>query len=67
MTNRNHKFWPQLTGLGNALGRIIDAEPTTDRGATGKLVRGYEDAQERRDKQAAKLARRAARAKGTPA
>lgn len=63
MSRRNHQFFPQLIPLAKALDRHISAEPTTDRGATGRAVRDAEDAQARRDKQAAKLARRAAAAK----
>lgn len=57
---RGQKFFPQLTGLGNALQRIVDApRPVHD---TNKLHRADSDIQARLDKQAAKLARRAKQA-----
>lgn len=61
MNTRNHRFWPQLSGMARKLDSIV--APVTDRGLTGPAARDGEDVRNRLDKRAAKLARRAARAK----
>lgn len=64
MNTRNHKFFPQLTGLRLKLEEKIEQFSTTDRGLMGIAARDAEDVRNRMDKRAAKMARRAARAKG---
>lgn len=63
MSKRDKAFFPNLAPLKRALDAHIHAEPTTDRGLTGAAARSYEGVQDCLDKQAAKRARRAARAK----
>ncbi len=57
---RGQGYFPQLDALGRALNQF---EQTTDRGLTGPAARDAEDVRARLDARAAKLARRAARAK----
>lgn len=59
---RNHKFFNSLSGLKRGLDNVIDNTPSS---ATSKEDRSSADVQERQSKQAAKLARRAARNKTT--
>lgn len=53
---RNAAFFPQLSGLARGLDKVIAEAPST---ATGKGDRSQDDIDERKAKQAAKLARRA--------
>lgn len=58
---RGQRYFPQLEGLKRALDAV--SEPLTDRGLTGPAARDADDVRERLEKRAAKLARRAKRAK----
>lgn len=59
---RNHAYFPQLKGLGNALDRIIDSAPSSATHKTSGINMSDDGLEEKLSKQAAKLARRAKQA-----